>query len=91
MKRTIPKLAGLAEVAALLAERAGKAKVSRSYAGQVTAHPDFPEPVQRLAMGPVWIEADVKKFLAVSRPPGRRRKEDGTGTEPAPKPGAETS
>ena len=76
MKRAIPKLAGLAEVAALLAERAGRAKVSRSYAGQVTAHPDFPEPVQRLAMGPVWVEADVVKFLGTPRVPGRKRKEE---------------
>lgn len=77
MKRNgIPKLAGLAEVAALLAERSGRAKVSRSYAGQVTAHPDFPEPVQRLAMGPVWIEADVRKFLSTPRKPGRQRKEE---------------
>jgi hypothetical protein len=72
----IPKLAGLAEVAALLAERAGKAKVSRSYAGQVTARRDFPEPVQRLAMGPVWLEADVKAFLATERKSGRRPKGD---------------
>ncbi len=77
MKRSVPRLAGLAEVAALLAERAGKARVSRSYAGQVTAHPDFPEPVQRLAMGPVWIEADVVKFIETPRAPGRKRKEDG--------------
>jgi hypothetical protein len=70
----IPRLAGLAEVAALLARRAGKAKVSRSYAGQVTAHPDFPEPVQRLAMGPVWAEADVVKFIGTPRAPGRKRK-----------------
>ena len=46
-----PMLAGLAEVA-------GLAGVSRSRAGQLAAHPDFPEPVQRLAMGPVWLEAD---------------------------------
>jgi hypothetical protein len=77
VKRTIPRLAGLAEVAALLAERSGKAKVSRSYAGQVTARPDFPEPVQRLAMGPVWLEVDVVKFIETPRAPGRKRKEDG--------------
>jgi hypothetical protein len=77
VKRTIPRLAGLAEIAGLLAERSGRAKVSRSYAGQVTAHPDFPEPVQRLAMGPVWVEADVAKFIETPRSPGRKRKEDG--------------
>lgn len=76
MKRTVPKLAGLAEVAALLAERSGKASVSRAYAGQVAAHPDFPQPVQRLAMGPVWLEADVRKFIDTPRAPRRRPKAD---------------
>jgi len=60
-----PKLAGLAEVASL-------AGVSRTRAGQISNHPDFPEPVQRLAMGPVWLEADVRKFLTTPRKPGRR-------------------
>jgi hypothetical protein len=71
----VPRLAGLAEVAVLLAGKSGHAKVSRSYAGQVAARPDFPEPVQRLAMGPVWVEADVVKFIETPRPPGRKRKE----------------
>jgi len=74
VKRAIPKLAGLAEVAALLAARSGKAKVSRSYAGQVASRPDFPAPVQVLAMGPVWLEADVVKFIDTPRAPGRKRK-----------------
>ena len=63
-----PKLAGLAEIA-------GLAGVSRTRAGQLANHPDFPEPVQRLAMGPVWLESDVTKFLATERKPGRRPKE----------------
>ena len=63
-----PKLAGLAEVA-------GLAGVSRTRAGQIAAHPDFPEPVARLAMGPVWREADVQKFLDTPRKPGRKPKE----------------
>lgn len=65
-----PVLAGLAEVASL-------AGVSRTRAGQLANHPDFPEPVQRLAMGPVWLEADVQKFLDTERKPGRRPKETG--------------
>jgi hypothetical protein len=64
----IPPLAGLAEVARL-------AGVSRTRAGQLAGHPDFPEPVQRLAMGPVWRESDVTKFLATPRKPGRKPKE----------------
>ena len=67
--RHIPKLAGLAEVASL-------AGVSRTRAGQLANHPDFPEPVQRLAMGPIWRESDVTKFLATERKPGRRPKNE---------------
>lgn len=63
-----PKLAGLAEVASL-------AGVSRTRAAQLAAHPDFPAPVDRLAMGPVWREADVRTFLATPRKAGRRPKE----------------
>lgn len=76
-ERRLPKLAGIAEVTALLSERSERSQVSRAYAVQVTGHPDFPEPVQRLAMGPVWLEADVVKFIETPRAPGRRRKEDG--------------
>lgn len=65
-----PKLAGVAEVAAL-------AGVSRQRADQLTKHPKFPKPVDTLAMGPVWREADVRAFLAAPRPAGRPRK----GTE----------
>jgi len=65
-----PKLAGLAEVASL-------ADVSRTRAGQLANHPDFPQPVQRLAMGPVWREDDVKAFLATERKPGRKPKREG--------------
>lgn len=71
----IPKLAGLAEVA-------GLASVSRSRAGQIAAQPGFPAPVQRLAMGPVWVEADVKKFLATPRKAGRKPKDRNEGTAP---------
>ena len=65
----IPPLAGLAEVA-------GLAGVSRQRAGQITAHPDFPEPIARLAMGPVWLKSDVAKFLDTPRKAGRRPKAD---------------
>jgi predicted DNA-binding transcriptional regulator AlpA len=65
--RRIPPLAGLAEVAAL-------AGVSRKRAWQLTQHKAFPAPVQMLAMGPVWLESDVKTFLAVPRPAGRKGK-----------------
>jgi len=63
-----PKLAGLTEIA-------GLAGVSRQRAAQLAGHPDFPKPVDRLAMGPVWREADVTKFLDTPRKPGRKPKE----------------
>jgi prophage regulatory protein len=63
----VPKLAGLAEVA-------GLAGVSRKRAWQLTQRPDFPEPVQALAMGPVWLETDVRQFIDTPRKSGRKRK-----------------
>ena len=66
----IPKLSGLAEVA-------GLAGVSRKRAWQLTQHPAFPEPVQALAMGPVWRESDVETFLHTPRPTGRKPKQEG--------------
>ena len=51
-----PRLAGLAEVASL----AGKTK---RRAWQITQGRGFPKPVQTLAMGPVWLERDVQKYL----------------------------
>lgn len=64
----IPRLAGVAEIAAL-------AGVSPQRADQLTKDPRFPAPAQDdLAMGRVWIEDEVKAFLATPRPPGRRRK-----------------
>lgn len=68
MAPRIPKLAGLAEVASL----AGK---SRKRAWQLTQGKTFPEPVQVLAMGPVWLEADVVAFLAAPRTPGRQARQ----------------
>lgn len=64
-----PKLAGLAEIA-------GLAGVSRQRAAQLARHPDFPKPVDRLAMGPVWREADVIEFLKTPRKPGRKPKDE---------------
>jgi predicted DNA-binding transcriptional regulator AlpA len=64
---TVPRLAGLAEVATLRG-------VSRKRAWQITQHPDFPEPVQVLAMGPVWLESDVQQFIDTPRKSGRKAK-----------------
>jgi hypothetical protein len=66
----IPKLAGLAEVSRLASEYYGR-DVSRVRAHQLTQHKLFPEPVQVLAATPVWLESDVRKFLAEPRSAGR--------------------
>jgi hypothetical protein len=63
--RKFPKLAGVAEVAAL-------AGVSRQRAAAITKLARFPATVDDLAMGPVWIESEVRAFLSVPRKPGRR-------------------
>jgi hypothetical protein len=68
---TFGSLAGLAEIACLA--RPGH-PFSRQRAWQLTRRPDFPEPAQVLAMGPVWREADVQKFLDTERKPGRKPK-----------------
>lgn len=72
----VPKLAGLAEVAVLASECYGRT-VSRKRAWQLSQHKAFPAPVQTLAMGPVWLEEDVKAFLATPRAAGRRRSGSG--------------
>lgn len=72
---SIPKLAGLAEVAGL-ASAAYERPVSRKRAWQLSRHPDFPVPVQELAATPVWRESDVQTFLDTPRKPGRKPKED---------------
>ena len=61
-------LAGIAEIAELFG-------VSRHAAVRYTKRADFPEPLDRLAAGPVWLRKDVEKWgkntlpLAPGRPP----------------------
>jgi hypothetical protein len=50
-----PKLAGIHEIAELRG-------VSRQRAGQIAAKADFPEPIDRIAAGPVWWLADVEAW-----------------------------
>ena len=52
------------------------AQSSLKRAWQHTQHPTFPKSVDVLAMGPVWREADVQKFIETPRVPGRKRKEE---------------
>lgn len=58
------RLAGLAETATILG-------VTKRTALAYTKRPDFPEPLARLASGPVWDEADVRAW-GVDHGPFRR-------------------
>jgi predicted DNA-binding transcriptional regulator AlpA len=49
------KLAGIREIADLLG-------VSRQRANQIAAKKDFPAPLDRIAAGPVWRDADVRAW-----------------------------
>lgn len=61
-------LVGVAEVA----ERAG-VKPDTVHAWR-QRHADFPDPVETLAMGPVWYASDIDRWLAVPRRAGRPRR-----------------
>jgi predicted DNA-binding transcriptional regulator AlpA len=63
--RSSADLLGLAEVAELLG-------FSRRHAARVTARPDFPRPVTRLAATPIWRKSQVEKW-ARDRERGRKR------------------
>ena len=61
-----PELAGLAEIAAMLS-------VTKRTAWNYTRRDDFPDPIDRLASGPVWRRVDVEDWAAehLPLPPGR--------------------
>ena len=61
-----PRLAGLAEAAEILG-------VTKRTALGYTKRDDFPEPLARLAAGPVWDAADIEAWRAKHGPfrPGR--------------------
>jgi hypothetical protein len=63
------RLAGLAEVAELLG-------VSKRSASRYAQRSDFPEPIVRLAAGPIWNADDVETWAAKQPPfrPGRPRR-----------------
>lgn len=62
----IPPLAGLAEVAQILGVR-------KTTAARYTYREDFPQPVARLAMGPVWAVEDVEEWAKQYGPIRRGR------------------
>jgi predicted DNA-binding transcriptional regulator AlpA len=58
------ELMGTTEIAQLLG-------VSRQRAGQLAATEGFPEPIARLAAGPIWRRADVERWAReAGRVPG---------------------
>lgn len=66
------ELASVREIAEVLG-------VTRRTASRYTEHPTFPEPLGRVAAGPIWRRADVevwgKAHLPLPRP-GRPRKRE---------------
>ena len=56
------------------------AQVSKRTASNYTGRPDFPEPIERLEMGPVWRRVDVEAWAKANLPlpPGRPPKRDET-------------
>jgi hypothetical protein len=71
MNTEMPRLAGVAEVAILASAHYGR-EITRKRAYQLTKHAAFPKPFQVLAMGPVWLEPDVVRFLETPRTSGRQ-------------------
>lgn len=71
-----PELVGVSEIARLLGR--DETPVSRQRASAITARRDFPQPVARLAAGPVWTRDSVRSFVETwDRRPGRpARQED---------------
>jgi predicted DNA-binding transcriptional regulator AlpA len=63
-----PELAGVAEIAEMF-------KVTKRTAWNYTRRGDFPEPVDRLASGPIWRRSDIEDWgrthlpLPIGRPP----------------------
>ncbi|MFD2422659.1 hypothetical protein [Amycolatopsis pigmentata] len=66
-------LLGAAEVKGMLEEKRGN-EISRQRVDQITRAKGFPQPVVRLAMGPVWWKPDVAQYIDAERRPGRPRK-----------------
>lgn len=57
----MPLLMGTSEIRQRL-------RISRERAYQLVNRRDFPAPVQRLAMGQVWLAEDVEAWIRVNRP-----------------------
>jgi predicted DNA-binding transcriptional regulator AlpA len=59
-------LVGVAEIAMEL-------NISRGQVSRWALRDDFPAPVARLRMGPIWMRSDVQAWAKQRKPNGRRR------------------
>ncbi|WP_312033824.1 DNA-binding protein [Actinoplanes sp. TBRC 11911] len=62
IRRADIRLMGMAEIA-------GRLRVTRARAGQITdsVNLGFPRPIARLRLGQVWLEQDVEAWIAAHR------------------------
>jgi predicted DNA-binding transcriptional regulator AlpA len=60
-------LVGVAEIALML-------DTSRAQVSRWALRDDFPKPVARLRMGPIWMRADVERWAKQRKPNGRRKR-----------------
>jgi hypothetical protein len=66
-RRRVPELVGVSEIREILKIN------SRQQVNEMANGPDFPEPVQALKVGRVWLRSDIEAFGAQwDRRPGRR-------------------
>lgn len=69
-----PAIVGVSEIAEILG-------VTRQRASALQTRPGFPEPLQVLASGPVWLRSAIDRFASTwERKGGRPRKDRGTIT-----------
>ena len=61
MGKGVPELVGAGEVRAMLG-------VSKQRASQITRSKSFPDPVQTLIQGPIWLRSDVEEWIRKHRP-----------------------
>ncbi|MDG4831558.1 DNA-binding protein [Solwaraspora sp. WMMD1047] len=50
------------------AELGERLRVSRQRLAEITARPDFPEPIDNLKSGRVWLKADIERWIKKHRP-----------------------
>lgn len=58
----------MAEELVSVAEIAEMLDVARNSAWRWTQRPDFPEPIARLAVGPIWQKRDIEAWASESLP-----------------------